>query len=182
MIRTLKRLDAAHQRLLATLAPISPELFSQRPSEDEWSVAQIVHHLCLVEARVIQEIEKELANPPRRIRFVRRLVPTSIVASRLIRVKAPKAMNPLNPPNKEESISSYYATRKKLKDLCATHGKDRLKQTIFKHPFLGEIDGRATISFVGYHEIRHYKQVREVLRKLADSACSGHVSLQNRER
>jgi hypothetical protein len=168
--RTLTRLDTVHQRLLATLAPISPELFSQRPSETEWSVAQIIHHLCLVEARVIQEIEKELANPPRRIGFLRRFVPTSIVASRLIRVKAPKAMNPLDPPDKEESISSYNATRNKLKDLCAIHGRDRLKLTVFRHPFLGEIDGTATISFVGYHEVRHYKQVREVLKKLAGGA------------
>jgi hypothetical protein len=37
---------------------------------------------------------------------------------------------------------------------------------IFKHPFFGEIDGTATISFIGYHELRHYKQIREVIKKL----------------
>jgi len=37
---------------------------------------------------------------------------------------------------------------------------------VFKHPFLGEIDGTATISFIGYHELRHYKQIREVIKKL----------------
>jgi len=30
------------------------------------------------------------------------------------------------------------------------------------------IDGVATVSFVGYHEQRHYKQIREVLRKLVN--------------
>ncbi len=44
--------------------------------------------------------------------------------------------------------------------------EDRLKQVVFKHPFLGEIDGTATISFIGYHELRHYKQIREVIKKL----------------
>ena len=43
------------------------------------------------------------------------------------------------------------------------------KQMVFKHPFLGEIDGIATVSFVGYHELRHYKQIREVIKKLGSS-------------
>jgi hypothetical protein len=56
--------------------------------------------------------------------------------------------------------------RQALKTLCATHGRNRLKKLIFKHPFLGDIDGVATIAFVGYHEKRHFKQIREVLKKL----------------
>ena len=31
---------------------------------------------------------------------------------------------------------------------------------------VGEIDGVATVSFVGYHEHRHFKQIREVLKKI----------------
>lgn len=169
MKRSLKRLDSVHQRLIETVSPLEPGLFSERPSKDEWSVAEIVHHLCLVERRVIKELEKELATPPRKIGLLRKLVPTSIVASRLLRVKAPQAMNPINPPSRDENIENYNAVRNKLKELCAMHGSRRLRQVIFKHPFLGDIDGAATISFVGYHELRHYKQIREALRKLGAS-------------
>ena len=125
-----------------------------------------MHHLCLVEERVIKELETELANPPRRIGFLRKLIPTPIVASRLLRVKAPRGVVPLNPPPRAELIANYDAARSRLKDLCSTHGRNRLKQVVFRHPFLGEIDGTATISFVGYHELRHYKQIREVIKKL----------------
>ncbi len=166
MNRTLKRLDSTHQKVLAAVTDLPANVFSQRPSESEWSVAEIVHHLHLVEELVIKQIEKELANPPRQLGFLRKLIPTSIVASRLIRVKAPKAVTPLEPPAKEQNIASFNNTRAKLKDLCATHGPERLKQTVFNHPFLGQIDGAATVSFVGYHELRHYKQIREVLKKL----------------
>ena len=166
MNRALRRLDTIHSKLLDTIVLIDDSLFSRSPSENEWSVAEIVHHLCLVERRVVKELEKELAGPPRKLPALRRLVPTSIVASRLVRVKAPKAMNPTDPPAKNEIIENYNAARSKLKELCATHGHQRLKQVIFKHPFLGEIDGRATISFVGYHEIRHFKQIKEVLKRL----------------
>ena len=166
MHRILKRLNGSHEKLIATITPLSPEVFSRRPSENEWSVAEIVHHLNLVEERVIKELEKGLVNPPHQLGLLRRLVPTAIVASRLIKVKAPKAMNPITPPDKEANIANYDATREKLKKLCATSNRERLKQVIFKHPFLGPINGVATVSFVGYHEQRHLKQIREVLQKL----------------
>ena len=166
MHRTLKRLDSAHDKLIATITPLCPEVFSRRPAENEWSVAEIVHHLHLVEDRVIKELEKGLANPPQRLALLRRLVPIAIVGSRLIKVKAPKAMNPIAPPDKERSIAAFDATRVKLKELWASSGPDRLKQVLFKHPFLGAINGVTTVSFVGYHEQRHLKQIREVLRKL----------------
>jgi uncharacterized damage-inducible protein DinB len=168
MNKVLQRLDSAHERLIATVIPLEEDLFSHRNSDGEWSIAEVVHHLCLVEERVVKELEKELAKPPRQLSFVRRLVPTSIVASRLIRVKAPKAMNPVNPPGKDDCVANYNAVRARLKDLYSQHGDKRLEQTIFKHPFLGEINGLATISFVGYHEVRHYKQICEVLKKLGN--------------
>src|SRR6185503_18386909 len=118
---------------------------------------------------------------PRKVNFVRRFVPTSIVSYRLVRVKAPQAVNPeakmetnggMAFPGKDEAIANYNRARNDLKKLCETQGNERFRQIIFKHPFLGEIDGVAAVSFVGYHERRHYKQIREVLRKLAkdDSA------------
>lgn len=166
MQRILKRLDTAHDRLVAAITPLSPGVFSQRPSESEWSVGEIVHHLRLVEERVIKELEKELGNSPQQLPLLRRLVPTAIVASRLIRVKAPRAMNPVDAPGKKESIANYHITRDKLKELCVTQGPERLQKIVFKHPFLGAISGVAAVSFVGYHEQRHLKQIREVLRKL----------------
>lgn len=169
MKKILCRLDSIHSKLVDTITPIEDSLFSRRPADKEWSVAQIVHHLCLVEERVIKELETELAGPPRKIGLLRKLIPTSIVASRLLRVKAPRSVNPLSPPARAEVIANYDAARSRLKELCSTHGRDRLRQVVFKHPFLGEIDGAATISFIGYHELRHYKQIREVIKKLGRS-------------
>lgn len=166
MQRTLKRLDSVHEKLVATVTPLAPEIFSRRPSESEWSVSEILHHLFLVESRVIKELEKGLAGSPRRLGLLRRLVPTPIVASRLIKVKAPGAMNPVEAPDKEKSLANYNEMRGNLKTLCATHGRNRLQQTVFRHPFLGPITGAAAVSFLGYHEQRHLKQVYEVLKKL----------------
>ena len=166
MKRRLAKLDAIHGKVLNLIAETDDSQFIRRPSENEWSVAEIVHHLALVEQYVIKSLEQSLAQPPQSLPLIRRLIPTRIVASRLLRVKAPKGVQPLNPPPKEQLIENFNATRAHLKALCATHESARLRQVIFKHPFLGPIDGPATISFVGYHEVRHYKQIREVLKKL----------------
>jgi hypothetical protein len=166
MKRALKRLDSVHEKLLQTVTPLDPKIFSQRPSENEWSVAEIVQHLYLVEERVTKELQAAIARDPQRVGFLRRLIPTSVVSSRLLRVKSPKAVNPIVVPEKDLAIQSLDRARRNLKALCEAHDVSRFRNLIFKHPFLGEMDGVATISFVGYHEHRHYKQIREVLKKI----------------
>lgn len=162
----LKRLDASHARLLESVSPLDEEIFRKSPGDGAWSVGEIVLHLSLVEERVIKELELALQKPPRQLGLLRRLVPTSIVASRLIKVKSPNAVAPSKLGDKQETVKALNDARSKLKSLYDKHGEARLAQTVFKHPFLGEITGVATISFVGYHEQRHYKQICEVIKKL----------------
>jgi DinB family protein len=166
MKRILKRLDSIHQELIDTVTPIDSKVFAARPSEDEWSVAEIVQHLSLVEELVIKSLEGSIARPPQRLSFFRRFIPTSIVSIRLLRVKAPKAVNPTVVPEKNDGIDNLNRVRDALKSLCSAHNERRFRQLVFNHPFLGKINGVATVSFVGYHEQRHLKQIREVLKKL----------------
>src|SRR5687767_3986679 len=121
MKRVLRRLDSVHEKLLGTVSKLGPELYTRRPSDGEWSVSEIVHHLNLVEARVTQELENAVACEPRRVGFFRRFLPTSIVSVRLIRVKAPKGMNPVDAPERDVAIENFDRTRKSLKSFCATH-------------------------------------------------------------
>ncbi|MDQ5846940.1 MAG: DinB family protein [Acidobacteriota bacterium] len=166
MNKILKRLDSIHQKLIDTVTPLDSEVFAARPSADEWSVAEIVQHLSQVEELVVKSLESAIARPPERIGFFRNFIPTSIVSIRLVRVKAPKAVNPTVVPEKNVGIGNLNRVRHSLKTLCQAHDERRLKQVVFNHPFLGKINGVATVSFVGYHELRHLKQIREVLKKL----------------
>ena len=167
MNRVLQRLDSTRHKLHQAVSPLADELYSQRPAQDEWSVAEIVQHMDLVEARVLKELEDGIAGPPRRVKLLRRLIPTSIVSSRLIKVTAPRAVTPSDPPSKNVALANLDRTRGRLKEFCATYGNERLRNLVFKHPFLGDIDGVATVSFLSYHEQRHYKQIQETLKRLA---------------
>lgn len=166
MNRSLKRLDVVHQKLLDTVQPLDSERFRQRPSDSEWSVAEILQHLYLVEERVIKDLTGAMAAEPGHVSFFKRLIPTSIVAWRVRKFQAPKAVNPVDVPEKDAVLTNYNGARESLKNLCNSHSAARFRTLVFNHPFLGRIDGAATVDFVAYHELRHLKQIREVLKKL----------------
>lgn len=167
MEKTHKRLDVVHQRLLTLIEPLDAEQFERRPAPDVWSVAQIVHHLCLVEQRMIEGLEHELTQPPMRLPLLNHLIPYSLlVGCRVRRVRAPKAVEPLNPPPRETVIENYNRIRATIKALSTEHGRKRLSQVVMKHPFLGDFTGVKAVAFVGYHEQRHYKQIQETIRQL----------------
>lgn len=167
MKRTLSRLDAVHRRVLETIAPLDAARFARRPNANQWSVAEVVHHLCLVEERVINQLEQELSQPPQRLGLLYRLIPYSLLVGRRVRrVTAPKFVEPLDPPPKETVIENYNRLRQTLKTLSEAQGRQRLSKVVMKHPFLGKLSGAKAVAFVGYHERRHYQQIREIIRQL----------------
>ena len=163
---TLKRLDTVHEKLSTAIRTTNPDLFFKRPGENEWSIAEVVQHLYLAEEHVLRDLKTSLDNGSAKVGFLKKLIPMKIISLRLVRVKAPKAVSPKDTPPMDHLMQSYDQVRVRLKQLCAEYGKDRLKGVCFKHPFLGDIDGMAAVSMLGFHEERHYKQIREILKKL----------------
>lgn len=166
MKSTLRRLDSTHRVLIALIGSLDPNLFAQRPAENRWSVAEVVHHLCLVEQRILKELTRNVAAPPVKIGRLKRLIPMRLVSLRFIRVSAPKTVEPLNPLPKDEALKAYDEVRARLKQFCSEHGQQRLQATLFRHPLLGDLDAVAAISLIAFHEQRHNKQIREILRTL----------------
>lgn len=156
-----------HDQLLGMIETVSDEDFAQRPSETEWSVAEVLHHVSIVEARVLEQLRKGLSESSTQAGVRQRFFPMWLaVGMRIVRVKAPKFVEPLGPPPRKEIIANFNQTRDALKEFAATHGRSRLKELSMPHPFLGRLDGIRAVSFVGYHERRHYKQIREILQKI----------------
>ena len=166
MKRTFSRLNSVHRNLATTVAAVDPSLIAVRPAEDQWSVAEVLDHLCLVEERVLAELEKGAAAPPKKGSALKKLIPMAMVSWRFVKVKAPRAVHPTNDLSKEQLFEKYDRIRDRLKEFCFLQGTDRLKNILFRHPVLGNIDGVATVSFVAFHERRHHKQILEILSKL----------------
>lgn len=167
MKKILARLDAVHRRLLETVAPLDAASFARRAVENEWSVAEVLHHLCLVEQHVIEGLERELARPPQRLGLLYRLIPYRLLVGRRVRrVRAPRFVEPHDPPAKETVIENYNALRATLKLISGECGRKRLGTIVLQHPFLGKLSGAKAVAFVGYHEQRHLKQIQEIIGKM----------------
>ncbi len=167
MRKVIARLDSVHRQLLEEIAPLDAEKFAQRPVASEWSVAEVLHHLCLVEQHVIDGLRRELSRPPQKLQLFYRLIPYSLLVGRRVRrVRAPKFVEPLAAPSKEIAVERYNRLRSSLKALSDEHGRERLNQVVMKHPFLGKLSGVKAFAFVGYHEQRHCKQIREIISKI----------------
>ena len=163
---TLKRLDTVHEKLSVAVRTTNPSLYSRRPGENEWSIAEVVQHLCLVEAAILKALQKGLDGGPAKVGFMKKLIPMRLVSLRFKKLKAPKIVTPKDPPAMDELLKDFDEVRGRLKQLCAEYGSQRLKAVSVKHPFLGNIDGVAAVSMVNFHEERHLKQIREILKKL----------------
>ena len=169
MKSTLKRLDSVHAELKTTVNDVDPALLSRRPAEDEWSVAEVIEHLCLVEGAVMKGIKAKLAQPPVKVSFLKKFFPMRIVSLRMKRLQAPKYVQPASDlPPVDELMKKFDAVRATTKELCINEGSQRLSQVCLKHPYFGDMDGAAAISMVAFHEQRHLKQIRETLKKLAN--------------
>lgn len=168
MKSTLKRLDAVHQQLATTVRAVEVDLVSQRPAENEWSVAEVVEHLCLVESAVMGYVKSKLNEPPVKVSFLKKLLPMRIVSLRLKRLQAPKRVEPSRDlPPISELLKKYDAIRADTRDVCIKEGRERLSGVCFNHPYFGDMDGAATVSMIAFHEQRHLKQIREILKKLS---------------
>jgi len=169
MKSTLKRLDAVHAQLKTTISGVDPALLSRRPAENEWSVAEVIEHLCLVEGAVMKGIKSKLAQPPVKVSFLKKFFPMRIVSLRMKRLQAPKYVQPASDlPPLDELIKKFDAVRAGTKELCIKEGPERLSQVCLKHPYFGDMDGAAAVSMVAFHEQRHLKQIRETIKKLTN--------------
>lgn len=169
MKSTLRRLDAVHAELKSTVNGVDPALLAKRPGENEWSIAEVVDHLCLVEGAVMKGIKAKLAQPPVKVGFLRKFFPMRIVSLRMKRLQAPKYVQPASDlPPMDELLRKYDAQRATTKEICITEGPERLSQVCLKHPYFGDMDGAAAVSMVAFHEQRHLKQIRDIIKKLTN--------------
>jgi len=89
-------------------------------------------------------------------------VPMMIVEARVIRRKAPAAVEPRMVGEKEEMLAELRGVRERtLAFIEETKGRD-LREYNMPHPFLGTLNAYDWLQFIASHEIRHRKQMREI--------------------
>lgn len=151
--------------LLDTLSRFTPEMFTAKPSDDEWSAAQIAEHLWKLD----QSTTKTLTGPmePTTSRTADEKI--AMIKERMeasVKRIASEAMQPSNEgQNQAELLQRLQQQQQILKEaFLSTDGTETC--TFLQHPVLGLMTKMEWLAFTMYHVQRHLKQLTQLEEKL----------------
>jgi DinB superfamily len=163
----LEKLARAQRDLLSAADSVPPDHWKISQSNCHWCAAQLVAHLITVERSVIAKADRVLQHPPKPVAFWKRFhLPFALVEKRVIRRKTPMPLDLQLIREKEEMLAELRHVRERtLAFIEETRGRN-LSQYRWRHPFLGSFNVHGWIAFIASHQIRHAKQMREIVSAL----------------
>jgi DinB superfamily len=139
-----------------------------RPSEGRWSVAEIVQHLAIVEARITEmfrmRIETAIAEGLARETETGPVladIDVPKVVDRRHRIAAGKGSQPAQDLGTEEAWAALERAGRTFREVVARADGYALGTLSAPHPLLGPLTFYGWIAFTGAHELRHAAQIRE---------------------
>ena len=163
--------SASYQRLYAVLRGINEEQAKFKPSEYEWSVGEMAHHVARTHRRIINAIDRELVQA-----IGCDLAPDPDPASALhsldqfaARADEKFQMSPKDLPEHGRPIKTTLRDLEEqegmLRDLLAGLSNHDCRQMKFAHPTLGNLDVYQWILMLGTHASGHRKQIETVMKR-----------------
>ncbi|MBO0603430.1 DinB family protein [Sporosarcina sp. E16_3] len=149
------------KELYQSIEELTDEQFNRIPSNGGWSPKQIFEHLVRMETVIATNIAQELKNPdsPKSIKK-----PIALSTIRMIKVEAPGYTAPTKEyKSKIEMKNALYDSRLFLLDVYESSTKEVLREKSFKHPIFGQVPLIQWFPFVGLHEKRHLKQLKQTI-------------------
>lgn len=169
----VENLTRAQKEFLSAADAVPPEQWKQNPSEGKWSAGEVVAHLIMVERAILTGADRLLRKPPKPRPFFKRFhIPMALVESRLIALKSPIPLDASLVGQKEEMLAQLREVRDRtLAFVEETRGRD-LSQYDMPHPFLGTLNTYEWFQMIAAHEVRHTKQMKEIVTALQENVTS----------
>ncbi|CDQ40786.1 hypothetical protein M948_17970 [Virgibacillus sp. CM-4] len=156
--------EQARETLLSEVSGLTDEQLNLKPSTDQWSVKQILEHLFLMEAAITKTIQQQIILGDTKTVDEK---PIHFTVNRSVKVDAPEFAIPSEAfATLEEMKQKLAASHEGLQNLEKTADKKTLREKAYPHPAFGELSLYQYIPFVGYHEMRHIEQLKEVKAKM----------------
>ena len=169
----LATLDRHHEELVRAFEDVPVDHRDRRPGADRWSVANVLEHLALVEARIGQALTRGFAEA--RAAGLPPAPDTSVVgdgdAARYLDRERRIVSNNASQPTAGLDAATAWATLQRTREatrglLLDTDGLD-VEIVTLPHPVFGALNFYQWMVFIGGHEGRHALQIQEVGRALS---------------
>jgi uncharacterized damage-inducible protein DinB len=163
----LSSMARAQTEFLSAADAVAADGWKTRPGEGKWSAAELVAHLMMVERAVLGKADRVRQRPPKRVSLLRRIhIPMALVESRWIRRKSPVPVEPEMLGDKDVMLAELRTVRgRSLAFLEETRSRN-LGEYCWAHPALGTLNTYEWMQFIASHEVRHTKQMREIVARL----------------
>jgi len=159
----LDKLARAQTTFFRAADAIPPGKWSRKPRAEEWSAAELVAHLIMVERAVVGGADRIIQKTPKHIPFGGRFhLPLWLVESRLIRRKTPIPLDHGLLRPKEEMLGELRAARERTLSFLEETQRRELSAYRWKHAFLGMLNVYQWFEMIASHELRHTKQIKEI--------------------
>ena len=174
----LAYMDEKRAELCATAGQINPAFASIRPRSGDWSAAEVVAHLALVEdgigrliSKSIRKAREEGVGPDVSGDSLMSSLDEYRVIDNEVKLTAPSRITPTDPRPLEESLAALEQSRAKLRDALIAGSDLDLASIRQPHPVLGEINLYQWALFVAQHEERHRRQIERTLNEVTELAA-----------
>lgn len=160
---------AIREKFKQSFASLSDEQLNARPEGEEWSVAQIVEHVAVVNGGALRICAKLLGKGEAAGKANDGSVfisPEFIEAGSGAvgqKLEAPEMVRPINNLPIADSIAKLDELQGQYADLKAKFASIDGVDAKFPHPYFGDLSAQEWLVLSGAHEIRHLKQIRRVL-------------------
>jgi hypothetical protein len=170
----LEFLDTTRADVSNAVESVAPDHRDERPAGDRWSVAEVLEHLSILEARVAQLVSGRLAaaraaglGPELETSSVLDTVDRARIRDRSHRATAPDFVRPQSTCDAVAAGTALQQSRADLRASVLANDGFALSEVTHEHPVLGLINLYQWLVFVGAHEARHADQIREIAGELA---------------
>jgi DinB family protein len=161
----IRYIDEQAAVLRAAFESVPPDRRASRPTPDRWSPAEVVHHVIIVERRVVHRLRSFIDQTPRigLEQDTSPILPTLNTVRAVDRTRRFVTSDAAEPRQTDAARvwDDFEETRRALKEVIASGDGLALGSVSAAHPALGELNGYGWIAFAGMHAARHAAQIRE---------------------
>ncbi|MEP7270065.1 MAG: DinB family protein [Acidobacteriota bacterium] len=164
----LEIIGGTHTELVQEVEGLADEQLHFRPSDDCWTIAEIVEHVAIVQegmgkitSKLVREAEAagKQASPDRTFEPVS----TGFVPSRSsLRLQAPSNVRPVGGIPIPTSLDKLRIDYDRIREMRPRIEAVDIGAFTFPHPAFGALTGYQWLGLLGVHENRHIEQIREI--------------------
>jgi hypothetical protein len=176
--RLAEAMDYVEERrkeLLQSFEGVPGDRLCRRPSEEGWSVAEILEHLRMVEAGVARLITKRVGQAREaglgEERSTDPVLPTFDQHRARLEsavMQSPPTVVPRANIDINEAVDGLESSREALRAAAVSANGLSIGEIKHTHVILGELDLYQWLIFVGQHEGRHKRQIERTLKSIPE--------------